>query len=592
MKRCPACQKVYDDSSVYCSIDAKALTQIDDREGVKLSKAISMAPDPYLGRTLNKKYRVDLLLGRGGMGAVYQATDLVLDRTVALKLLRQDVVGDENLDNRFLREARAAARIEHPNAVTVYEFGTLDDGSAYIVMEFIKGTSLRSLIKRSGALPVNRALEFMKQACSAVAAAHKVGVIHRDLKPENIMLKDVGVGLPVVKVVDFGLAKLKESVSQSLANLTNEGDILGTPYYMSPEQCSGIHVDERSDIYSLGVIFYEMMSGYPPFQGTAAAVIGMHLYKEPAVLASLDSAIPERYSSIVMSMLIKEREKRLAPVTNVLQKLDALTPFSTGKNSPIKPPPEVGPTDSLTDIDKTKIVQQTNPGQGETGYRPAKKTAEGVPVDSEARLDTGAQRDTDPQAVQTQYSLPLDSIPNSVVPTLTKPTLPSKSKDLPGEPIKGANLPLQPPDNYQSGNNSLVNTTSIPQTIVVKAPAPSNRIYYILAACGLIFGLGLVLILDKIFMHRALHSPAVNPNVVTPEADKTNSDKNESDKNGDSNPATKPRPKVKAKKVTSSQQYLGDEDRDGQEDKEAKRRVKRVGRGIKNIFRKVFNERN
>src|SRR5262249_9783153 len=144
----------------------------------------------------------------------------------------------------------------------------------------------------------------------AVAAAHKVGVIHRDLKPENIMLKDVGVGLPTVKVVDFGLAKLKESVSQSLANLTSKGEIIGTPYYMSPEQCNGGDIDERTDIYSLGIIFYEMLMGRPPFQGTPAAVIGMHLYKAVPRVSEINPNVPDPLGEMILQMLAKEKDKR------------------------------------------------------------------------------------------------------------------------------------------------------------------------------------------------------------------------------------------------------------------------------------------
>lgn len=329
MKRCPACSKTYEDDQTSCPDDKQTLINVETTNSKENPSGANRestrrANDPFIGKTLNNKFRIDDILGKGGMGAVYRATDTVLDRTVAVKLLRHDLLGDDNLDIRFLREARAAARIEHPHAITVHDFGALDDGNAFIVMEFIQGVSLRDLIKRNGAIAPTRAIEIMKQVCSAVVAAHQVGVIHRDLKPENIMLKDVGVGLPAVKVVDFGLAKLKESTSQSLANLTSKGEIIGTPFYMSPEQCNGSDIDERTDIYSLGIIFYEMLVGRPPFQGTPAAVIGMHLYKEITPVNEVNAAVPVTIAELVAKMVTKEKDKRPLTLASVLKELDTL----------------------------------------------------------------------------------------------------------------------------------------------------------------------------------------------------------------------------------------------------------------------------
>jgi eukaryotic-like serine/threonine-protein kinase len=322
MKRCPACSMNYDDDLTVCPTDKQELVDFETNNGTSSKAQIVRPEDNYLGKTLNNKFRIDALLGRGGMGAVYRATDTVLDRIVAVKLLRQDLIGSDNFDTRFLREARAAARIEHPHAITVHDFGTLPDGGAFIVMEFIHGQTLRDLLKREGRLEPSRAMELIKQTCSAVAAAHQVGVIHRDLKPENIMLKNIGTDLAVAKVVDFGLAKLKENVSPSIATLTGHGEIVGTPYYMSPEQCAGSEVDERSDIYSLGIIFYEVLTGKPPFNGVPVAVIGMHLYKPVPLMPEFEPKIPAVFEQLILEMLGKEKEKRPPTLKSILSRLD------------------------------------------------------------------------------------------------------------------------------------------------------------------------------------------------------------------------------------------------------------------------------
>ncbi|MBL8148384.1 MAG: serine/threonine protein kinase [Blastocatellia bacterium] len=327
MKRCPVCSNLYDSSSLFCTLDAARLEEFDDEATTEVKRPFLQTFDTgsYLGKLFNNKYKIDSLLGRGGMGAVYKAVDTILDRAVAIKLLHSELAAEENFSSRFLREARAAARIEHPHAVTVHDFGTLPDGEAFIVMEFIQGQSLRQLIKKESRLRIKHALELFRQVCTAVAAAHKEGVIHRDLKPENIMLKSTSAGAEVVKVVDFGLAKLKESSGKSLTNLTNKGEIIGTPYYMSPEQCSGIEIDECTDIYSLGIILYEMVVGQPPFQGSTVAVIGMHLYKPVQSLCQDDPAFPQLLDKLLLAMLAKEKKDRIQTVETILQQIELIT---------------------------------------------------------------------------------------------------------------------------------------------------------------------------------------------------------------------------------------------------------------------------
>jgi serine/threonine protein kinase len=362
MKICPACAKTYGDDSLFCSLDAQQLIVVAD------NPAAAPPADPYIGKLFSNKYQIESLLGRGGMGAVYRATDTVLARTVAIKLLRHEFSGNESFASRFLREARAAARIEHPNAITVYDFGTLEDGSAFIVMEFIQGHSLREVLK-AGLLPsLTEVKSIFGETVAAVVKAHQAGIIHRDLKPENIMLKETGGQQPQVKVVDFGLAKLKESFTQSITQLTGQGDIIGTPQYMSPEQCNGTEVDESTDIYSLGIILYEMLIGRPPFTGTAAAVLGMHLYKAVRVPEELNPDIPSTLSDLVIAMTAKKREERptLDFVLNQLQ-TNVTTPLNL-VSTPLLPSPEkpasaenMAPTALAVDSGSPTQIRQITP---------------------------------------------------------------------------------------------------------------------------------------------------------------------------------------------------------------------------------------
>ncbi|MBX7221657.1 MAG: protein kinase [Blastocatellia bacterium] len=320
MKYCPTCHAEYSRETAFCPADGSALViKITDQGivtmavgaagSIPLVSSPSLNLDPLLGQTIEGKFRIEAVLGRGGMGAVYRARHLMLDRWVAVKVLRPEVVGTKQMADRFLREARTSARIDHPNIITVHDFGVLSDGSAYLVMEYIQGFSLRELQKTQGAFPLTLAFPIIREVCAAVEAAHSKGVIHRDLKPENIMLKDNERGGWTVKILDFGLAKLAEA-SDSIANITGTGEIIGTPAYMSPEHCEGIELDQRSDIYSLGVIFYEMLVGHPPFRGRIVSILSAHLQKLPEPADRVNSEIPAEISQAIMQALAKKPEDR------------------------------------------------------------------------------------------------------------------------------------------------------------------------------------------------------------------------------------------------------------------------------------------
>ena len=338
----------------------------------------------YVGEVLDEKYRLERLLGQGGMGAVYLATHLGTERYVALKLISPRFMRNDEFVERFKREARAAGRLRHPNVVDVTDFGfaRVKEGQvAYLVMEYLDGCTLGDVLAEERRLPLEWVADILEQVCSAVHEAHQQGIVHRDLKPDNIWLEPNRLGGYRVKVLDFGIAKLgpttesapiddaaatlidnvstlraagdleKNTLLQSPqltkpptqqdsfadedgtllfgdsnggpnrhaaattphgSALTRVGAIMGTPLYMSPEQCGGGHVDMRSDIYSLGVIAYQMLAGEPPFSGNTSAVMKAHRERSPQHLREHSKKIPKRVAGVVMSALSKNPAQRPA----------------------------------------------------------------------------------------------------------------------------------------------------------------------------------------------------------------------------------------------------------------------------------------
>ncbi|HLL77374.1 MAG TPA: protein kinase [Pyrinomonadaceae bacterium] len=308
MLHCPECGLIYADGASVCPADGAALRA--DVTAENPSPA-----DKLIGQVLDGKYRLDAVLGEGGMGTVYRATHLLIDRPVAVKVLRPHFVEDAAAQQRFRREARAAGRLRHPNAVAVTDFGDTPEGYVYIVMELLEGRTLREMIAAEGPLPAARGVSLMEQAAAAVAAAHEAGVIHRDLKPGNIFVVQGEGARPVVKVLDFGIAKLAADSSEDSGakNLTQTGVMIGTPRYMSPEQCDGEKLTPASDVYSLGVILYEMLTGAPPFNGpTPLAVALQHSSKPPRPPRELVPAIPEELERVVLRALAKSPAGRPA----------------------------------------------------------------------------------------------------------------------------------------------------------------------------------------------------------------------------------------------------------------------------------------
>jgi serine/threonine protein kinase len=262
-----------------------------------------------VGLVIGGKYRLDARLGAGGMGIVYRAARLLIGDEVAVKILHPALVSDEQAAERFRREAQAAARLKHPNAVSVYDFGLTPDGLVYLVMELVEGESLRDTIKRQGPLMPSVAVEIARQVCAALDEAHRQGIVHRDVKPDNILVHETAQGLRV-KVLDFGIARIRDLPTGG-GNLTQTGVMVGTPRYMSPEQCLGEEVDGRSDIYSLGVVLFEMLAGTVPFNSpTPAAVAVQHATQPPPPLRAINMSVPAAVESVILRALEKRRGDR------------------------------------------------------------------------------------------------------------------------------------------------------------------------------------------------------------------------------------------------------------------------------------------
>ena len=285
MVECPRCGRCDESNVSACPADGAA-----------------MRPVPSVPRTVDNKYRLEQLLGRGGMGAVYRARDMRLDRLVALKVVRAELLSDPEARRRFRREAQIVARLQHPSIVAVFDYGTFADGGAYLVMELVRGEDLRHVLQREGRLATDESMTILTAVCSAIGAAHREGVLHRDLKPENILLPSGG---GPAKVLDFGVAKLvgderrddrlDDAPGDVRTALTAAGMIVGTPAYMAPEQFRAVPADARTDVFSLGVVAYEMLSGDLPFgRGTLAEVVLAQARGVPPMRAGVITPAAER----------------------------------------------------------------------------------------------------------------------------------------------------------------------------------------------------------------------------------------------------------------------------------------------------------
>lgn len=358
MKYCTVCKEKYEDNVSFCPRDGEVLE--DD-------------PTSLVDQTLDGQYHIESLLGKGGMGAVYRARHILLGDRVAIKVLPPEMRNNAEWLRRFRREGQAARRFRHPNAVTVYDLRTTSDGLIYMVMEYVEGHTLDAELRARGRFTPAEAFEVLEPVMSVLNAAHEMGVVHRDLKPENIMLGRNADGRHSVKLLDLGIAKMREVAGTSTTAataLTMAGQILGTPYYMSPEQWGEVprdgnsEIDGRADIYSLGIVFYELIAARKPFLGESLADLRRgHVAVTPRPLHEFVSDVSQEFSRAVSRAMSKDRNDRQETAEELDKELRAALglpqsdrAFSSSKNLSAS----FSPTDSASDAQKqsTRVVPE------------------------------------------------------------------------------------------------------------------------------------------------------------------------------------------------------------------------------------------
>jgi len=338
-KICPVCKSEYGAGEIFCPND-----------GTRLGSASQAAPprvvektDPLLGAVIDDRYRVIARIGEGGMGIVYEVEHVVIEKRLALKVLRDDYSSRPEVVARFRQEAKSASRIGNEHIVDISDFGETPNGASYFVMELLDGEDLANVLAREGTLPLSRAADIVTQCARALAAAHTKGIVHRDMKPENIFLTEREGRPDFVKIMDFGIAKMSdiETAGQPGRKLTKTGMIFGTPEYMSPEQAAGKSLDHRVDIYALGVIFFELLTGRVPFSGdTFMGVLTQHMFEAPPALvaANPNLKVPESVELFVRRALSKDAGDRFQTCDELISAMEK----AVRGVAPSTPPPVEG----------------------------------------------------------------------------------------------------------------------------------------------------------------------------------------------------------------------------------------------------------
>ncbi len=377
MKECPTCRRCFPDETNHCPQDGDATTP-------------SLIGEP----TLDARYLLERRLGQGGMGVVFQARHIFLKTPHAIKVILPDLVGnDPMLTTRFRQEALAAAAIRHPNIITVTDFGVVRATMPFLVMEFVKGRSLQDILATEGAMSPQRAWEFISAIASGVGAAHRQNIVHRDLKPLNIMVQDDVPIAEGVKILDFGLAKIKSGELLGSFVQAQTSGLMGSPFYMAPEQWSDEEPDARADIYSIGVILYQMLSGEVPFKGSSIpSIMKKHLTLPPPSFHSMGVSVPPAIEAVVRHALEKEVEARIDSIPTFLRDLHAAMNSAPVVAAALRPTVVMDPNKTVASLD---TQPPPAPDVSQTAVNPtvAQETNFGASFDSMAGTVSGAQLD-------------------------------------------------------------------------------------------------------------------------------------------------------------------------------------------------------
>jgi eukaryotic-like serine/threonine-protein kinase len=348
VKICPQCQAQWPDALLVCQ-----------KDGAALPGRTAEMYDSYLGSTIDGRYLIEAKLGEGGMGVVYAGRHVIIDKRVAIKVLKKEAQEEETAGQRFIQEAKSASKIGHANIVDITDFGVLPDGSAYFVMEFIEGQTLGRVLTR-GPLPSRRVISVAAQIARGLNAAHQKGIVHRDLKPENVFLLERDGQSDVVKIVDFGIAKVQSGFGGGPAGqrLTQVGMVLGTPEYMSPEQATGKETDHRVDEYALGCIMYEMVTGEVPFKGdNSAGTLTKHVF-DPVIWPSKrrpDLQIARGLEDAILRAMQKKPEDRFPGMRELLDALDAAGAEIDSGREARRAAVRAAPTAAATQLDTEEL---------------------------------------------------------------------------------------------------------------------------------------------------------------------------------------------------------------------------------------------
>jgi serine/threonine protein kinase len=392
MKICPACKRQFEQNIAFCAFDGQQLVGSKSRDDLE-------------GRIIDYKYQIQEHIARGGTGSVYAATHMHLNMPLAVKIMHREATSDLTAVERFRREAYATMQIRHPNAIAMLDFGVTPDNLVYVVMERLQGKTLRQRLKEERLLSLIEINEIMQQVCAAIAVAHKRKIIHRDLKPENIFLHQ-DEETCVVKVLDFGIAKFKgSSGDEAPMDLTRQGFVVGTPYYMSPEQCYGKEVDARSDIYSLGIMLYELLTGRQPFTGRSHTAVAVKQAREkPRPIYEVRPNLPAVLNAVVMHALEKSPSNRPNDIVAFADELQAAMKAVT-ESEFMKVFSEASEQDLeaavLLTADPKKIAEKTRKPRKKTGGYTNKKEESNNQESSEfSEMPTAAHTELDQEGLE------------------------------------------------------------------------------------------------------------------------------------------------------------------------------------------------
>ncbi|WP_075207445.1 serine/threonine protein kinase [Archangium violaceum] len=389
-----------------------------------------------IGQVLDGRYKIEDVLGQGGMGMVFSATQTSVQRPVAVKTLNPSLAAAPQFFERFRREAEIASRLRHPNVITIYDFGRAPDGTCYYVMELLEGESLRELVKRDGPMTLRRAVEVIEQACRGLAHAHEQGAVHRDIKPHNIMVQQLD-RRDFVKVLDFGLVKALEAEDEH--QLTSTGQVLGTPQYMPPEQAGGEHVDHRSDLYSMGGVFYYCLTGTSPYGANTVrkALTAALTQAVPTVGSKRQGApVPQSLEEFFAKALAREKEDRFQNAQEFIDAmLDAVADLSPAELDAL-------PTNSVPEAGSSSRSSRAG-SSSKPGQRSVSKPGRSSPSQSRSRPGAPAARSgSQPSAARAAPSAARGSQPSSAAPARAGSGSASAARPRPPRPEAAAPAPV------------------------------------------------------------------------------------------------------------------------------------------------------